>query len=621
MDADQKLQWLLDEGLLFDFELKHEVFRLLEVALAGGGPKVRADLLIRTLQGPPRHDRESTDEDNVAENEELKSKRLAYSIFDHLTWYTKVAPDWVEPGVELEKIRAEHPNFRVSDHPEFTHFMSSGTWGEKLPKSTDEMIEFINNDGANAALEWLLQLDFTERNFDEPDWDSALTLIRNVAGSAPSLGIQLWDSAALSASEPGRAQIQAALMSGWSSSDSPLDWDEVFDRIPSLVTESGNEREIADLLLALFKKGGAAIDVEMVSTARRVADQLWTLHASTFTHHETEDWAMLGLNSWPGTLARFWISEISWTWNQDETAWSGLLPVENNALRNMLTDGSAGARDAAIPMLGSDLYFLFAADSSFVVTELFPLFAAERGAVAQQIWQGYLYRPRVSNRMLELGFIDIIQRGRNLASAEGRHGLADQYFGLVAGICSFTDIDSERRTELVDDVILQGGPAQASTLVRHLARQMSTAKDQEAAGELWDSWIGAFCSNRMAGIPSEPDQDELAAWGEAALAAGTAIPRAIEIVLQRPAPIEDPPSLRAINDDLARLYPEPLLRYVEHVLAVPALPNMLTLHYVREAIRSLARATDVASAEPSIRRVVDAGFPAASGWLDSLEAP
>src|SRR5690606_40682667 len=83
------------------------------------------------------------------------------------------------------------------------------------------------------------------------------------------------------------------------------------------------------------------------------------------------DGLMLALNSWPGELATYWLTEIDRRWRSDRDGWGGLNADEAAALRTLLALPNLAA--ATAPAMARELFFLFAADAAFDRHSLFPL--------------------------------------------------------------------------------------------------------------------------------------------------------------------------------------------------------------------------------------------------------
>ncbi len=614
MTPDEKIRWLIEHDLIFDQESRHEVFQVLRLALPTSTPKARALLLERTMAGPKF---DETDD----EQEKTRLAQLAeYTIYNALNWFIDIAPSWADAVEAQAQIQGENPKFKPRDRPDFTHYSWSGDARVKPPKSTEEMIEYITKEGADTSLGWLLGLDYSEQRVEGRDWDGALSLIRDVATSAPGLGVELLDANALIDEGERRTGITASILSGWAAATSALPWTEILARVDTLAEGGDFLRELSDLFVALSRDEQSGVAPSDLGHARQAAATMWTKHSRAYTHNDTDDWMMLGLNTWPGNLARFWTFEISRSWRVAGDGWAGLDREERAAVSRMvMTKLSAGDGPRAI--FGSELYFLFGADSDFTVRTLFPLFAATSGSATAQVWQGYLHHPRVNNRMLELGFLELVRGGRSTALSLEAHNLADQYFLLVASICSYCDISDDERTALLNELVLDGGEDQTVHFVQALVQLLSQAENDQAAGQLWDAWIAAFYRKRVDGRPREPTAKELSAWADLVLVTGPGLPEAVNIMLRRPVSLGNRMGLMRLDDTKAAEFPQQLVRYLQHRVDGTSSIDIFAQHYVQSAVQSLARAAGKAALAPVVDKLANLGAGYASQWLDDVDQP
>ena len=170
---DEKIAWLLERSALYQYEVKHEAYQLLAKAVNGASEEeCRHRLLEAVYLGPslkddlPNHDRHT-----------------AYVVYNLLVWLSRCAPSWLEVASALDSVQQANPSFAPREAPDFDTWMTVGIWGGTPPMEPEEFIRSFEQDPAAALDKRLLTRDYTEREFDQPEWRDALGLIRRVAAA------------------------------------------------------------------------------------------------------------------------------------------------------------------------------------------------------------------------------------------------------------------------------------------------------------------------------------------------------------------------------------------------------------------------------------------------------
>jgi hypothetical protein len=419
----------------------------------------------------------------------------------------------------------------------------------------------IRDKGADGAVRWLLDQDYSERNFGDPTWDDALGLLRSVAESEPAIALDLWSSPAL-AEDDRQVAMGCALTDGWSKADLSDVALQVIGVVASLASVGDAARPVSDFLLAQVDKQANNVGSEVSGRLRATAQHLWKSHSTSFTHDEDFNAVSLSLNSWPGRLAAYWVREIGRRWKSDPDHWAGLSDHERDALLSLL-QVSGPALDATRPALAGEVFFLFAADPDFTVKYIFPMFSV--AGLGRQSWEPYLYHPRWNNRFLERGFLGLIVQALSRIDEVSDNALSAQYWGLLASVLMYSDIAADKRVEILDELVLaQSG----QHLVRFIDHLYYLLKDQDAAETVqsWDTWIGSYVRRRFDGQPSRPNPEELEAWADLVLLFGDRIPAGVDIVLTQG--IGFRPSFRwdELSGTTVLAQAEPLALYLIHRL-------------------------------------------------------
>jgi len=511
---DDKVIWLLDRQLLYESRLKHEVYRVLQSAVADTSDELRATLLQLALAGP------ELDEDYPHREWHIVDRTL-----NLLVWLQRCAPSWHEAVDALAALQSANPDLIIDKHPDADGWVTSGMIGGVLPMEQDDFIEAFDRD-ADTALENLLNRDYSDHNFGRPIWQDALTLISQVAESRPDIGDSLWALADRRLGEDRRtADIHNAVIKGWGHAE-PCLVVAMLPRVAGQTANADSAMTISSFLLSQVGKQANICDPSMATTMRQIARDLWHKQNPTYTHPNRVDLfsgVALWLNSWPGELAQYWLGEIDRRWTEDRDGWTGLDDKERDALTAILA-GPAPTLDATLPFLTSNLWYLYVADTDFTAEYILPLFNNQDTMTIA--WGGYLQEPRYDDRLLALGLLDgMVAAWDGLATLESEQF---RFYDFAVAVISFSDISPENRQTLLDRSILASDGAFAIGFAQAVVHVLQ--RDPSIGPNLWERWLRDHLAARLDGRPRTATSEELACWADVVPFLGTKTPEAIQLI-------------------------------------------------------------------------------------------
>lgn len=412
-----------------------------------------------------------------------------------LVWLTSSAPDWIEASGAFTALHAANPGYAPREHPDFDSWMTSGVWDGTLPAEPDDFAQAMAED-VDGAFDDLMNRDYSEREFGQPGWSDALALISRVAESHPQLGNEIWTLTKTRTDLDTKAEdLRQAIIEGWAKADLGDLTDAAIAQVATQLTNPESARSVSRFLLEQVRAHIDSDETPALAAMRVIALELWREQGHSFTHSEGVDpvsGAPLYLNSWPGELAGYWMSEVDRRWRKNRDDWSGLSKEERNALTELL-QGPPAALDATQPALASELFFLFAADPEFSSAHVLPLLREDE--TARLAWHPYLHHPRYNDKLLAAGLLEsaIAEWGR----LDVLGHLQNQFFRLVGSIVSFAGIPAEGRQALLDQSVLAADGKHAAAFaeaVVHLLRA-----DNVDGAEVWNRWLQNHLASRLRG--------------------------------------------------------------------------------------------------------------------------
>lgn len=599
-----KLDILLDGQHLFDRRVKHEVFRLLAAIAPTLNEQDRERLLVQVAEGPPP----------FGVDDETEATFHQRSIFDVAEWLSRHVENWQQLESAIAEIRSARPGIGVRTHPDFDHWFESGARGVELPFDVDQFIEHIENNGANHALHQLVERDYSEWNFDEATWEGALSLVRNVIAKRPDLGEILLPDIKLQKVER-KEDLISATIGGWS--DATLS-DELVPEVLQLIENLIDRAEYAHPISELCLSAVSEIDMrkpEVLEDLDALAARLWNTHAATFDEGRTDNWILLGLNTWPGFLAQYWINRIRLRWRAERDEWQGLSAREEAMISTMINTRMP-AGDAALAMFAKEAYFLFAADESYTVANLFPTFDVDLDNRAPHVWASYLHNPRANDAFLDAGFWRLLQAVSACISDFPGDRIDWQYWQMLASISINSNATAVDRDQLMHLLAAQRS-AQIVSFIYALADVLSEAEEREAE-QAWNSWIRLAVQRRSECPPGMQTLAEKSAWGDMALRMGSSMAEALRLCDRVPGPLGPETTFDRVPEQVLREDTNLLAEVVLRRIQVTPEADWHVSHQLNSLVPQLvANSVDTALLRAMAEASLTIGIHQAGSWVDT----
>lgn len=510
--SEQKMKWLLDRSPIYSTALKHEIFAVLASAVGGATSEARSQLFQVVLAGP-----------SYPENFPDRARHEAYSKYNMLVWLTAHANDWREAVDALSEIQDAYPDFGPREHPDFDIWTSGGGWSGTLPMTPEEFVQAVEVSAVNAV-DSLLDREYSHLTHGVPDWDDALSLVGQAVSLRQNVGIPLWHELDTRDDEDGRVDdVRRAIIGGWA--PSPDLGAAELEFVATQVQNAKSARSVSELLVAQARKHVDDAESFTTDKLRQIAHGLWRLHSGSFEYAAGTDPVSsvpLYLNSWPGEVAQYWLTEIDRRWRHDRDAWSGLNEEEWGALSDLL-NGPQPAWDASVPALAGQLFFLFSADSEFTSENLLPLFLND--STSRLMWVPYLYGFRYDDKLLAAGLLEGARLEWGRLDELGDTQLQHQFFSLVASVLSFAATTADARQSLLDPSVLADAGAHAPAFAEAVVRLLKIEGIDGA--EVWRRWLGDHVRARLDGLPRVASTEEIARWCDVVPYVGDEIPTAV----------------------------------------------------------------------------------------------
>jgi len=586
VDSTAKITWLHERGWLFDHQLRHEVFRLIETALPSTADDVADALVADVLVGPS-----DTSDDG-----------RAYTQFNVLTWITRHASTLQSAQDALAALHAAHPHFEAREHPDLLSTMKVGWVQPRPPMTSTHLHERITTNAGDAVAE-LCRYQNGGSSTDGPRWEDALAVLAETVRDHPADGF-----AALDACGGDDLDILKTVISGWSAGSTNAETAEtILEKLAVLEL-----RAVAEDVSHLLTDGGRTdtnpTEWHVFPAARRLAAGLWNLIGSEPPAADTPDWLGRAINHPAGQLAQFWVHAIAADWRAAGDTWTGLPPDTRVQLESMLAGKNLRTVMAEV-VFSSQVLFFFGADQDWCESHVLPLLDWTNPVRARRAWDGFLTWGRWSDQLLGTGLL-----GSYLAAAghlgEFREELRRQLCTHLAGVAVSSELDP-----------LSWMPAFTTTVdvdqrVEWM-RQVAWALEDlpaDAVENQWRRWMRQYWENRLGSVPIQLTGEEASAMASWVVYLRDSVTEGIALATAHPAGF--PPHsniLRALATEEVRRAPIEFARLIAHLLKGTR-PPFWDGHYLDEIVPSLRNEASPSDLTIIVEEAMRLGHPGAQRW-------
>lgn len=482
MTPDEKLNWIIEQGVIFDEILSKEVELVLKVAYSRAGNKVKELLLREISKGPADKD------------DKTRSKHMVHS---RLRLLKEIAPDCRQVDDTLQLFLSDNPDIeaRVSQK-------------EEIVKITPDQLLTLNvSDAIDQILE-KMNLSYEEPEFSEPtqileaavsknpDW--ALRLLVELGKREGTRKNILWKSAV-------RGLRNASLADDH--------WEQFLKIFLESLDSCNCYPQLAGLLEMKVYGKGAVVPYDVLPLAEELADHLWTLvdTGETDIDSSPENCLINAVDAVGGILTEFFLKAIARHKTEMGETWKELPKQSKERLRRILESKSNSGTWGRVILAGR-LNMLFSWDSHWTSQSIIPLFNQNIDETQSiQAWSAYLIWGSPKAEILPL----LLDHYLNLCKLVPSFGslLRTRYAEHLAVVAIFSSINPLEHGWL--NTFIQNSENEdrrnwAAYLIQCLA-----SLDEGTKITIWNAWLCQYWSDRIKGKPvaiSSEEVNEMVTW-------------------------------------------------------------------------------------------------------------
>ena len=592
VDETTKISWLRESGWLQKYQLRPEVFHLIEMALPNATRDVADDLVADITAG--------------AETE--TGRGLSdYAQLDILARIAEKAPGLLSAEEALGRLREEHPEFEIPARPDLSFSTEFRVVPRSPPMTATELHEKIADDPAAAVLE-IQGYEDAEPSHEGSTWTDAETVLIETIREHPQDGI-----AVLDANTDSSSKILSAVIRGWESAKVDVETATVILERLTRENMQGVVTEITRLLSEGGQGEGSPTEWYRSPAAQELATKVWNSLGGTTPETVDSGWLFRAINRPAGQLAQFWIEVVAGDWRDAGDAWTGLTQEHRTSLERLLSAGDDRSANAEV-ILASQVYFFFKADREWCTETILPLLSWEDPVRALRTWDGFLSWGRWDDGLLAAGldehYMGAIERIGSF-SEESRQRLLQH----LAGVAVYSETDPlpwiKKFTATVDAHI-------RTEWMEQVARTLDDLTS-EAVESQWQQWMHQYWTDRAASIPLVLTKEEASAIAAWVVYLTDSIEDGVNLAVASPANLDGNRTfLRSLKDAQLDQSPAQFARLLGHLLKDVGEPFWGCVELERIVLRTSAQASteDLTSI---VNEALRLGCAGAADWLPESE--
>lgn len=495
---------------LFTFDVKHEVFELVaHVAQTGNDDQIRR--VIRAI-----HENEFVPEPDDPDVE--RARRIhERQKYDRLDWISR----HTAAGGAVEAFAAaqsENPDMAPRPNPDHDSWLSGGVWGGMPPMELEEFLRLLENDHDQAMRQ--IVHEYPENDFSEPTWDDALQLIRAAVAARPDLGEAVLRWSKDWAGENVDA-IDTQVFRGWEASsfeDSGLPWGVILGELDTRSSVADGAESRVDLLARFAQLPLVEREPGWTELAHRSARTiLHDLQASFESPHD--DWSAILLNTWPGSLATYWLREAI-------THHRAGVPVDvaiEGTKAGLQAPGKVGLIFSWF--LASELLNYWLLDEALARTRVADVLLGHGPyslRLQEVAWDGFFHPSRYAPpAFVNDEFFHRLAQMRAWIGTLDERWSGEAFLAWMAAGLVHPEIHESTHDAMIDSYVLDGDTDGLRALLTKLARNLEYGPEGKPFE--WTPLLARAITRRVSGVPRRLGEAEAAAWSSLALHAGSRI--------------------------------------------------------------------------------------------------
>ncbi|SFJ54355.1 protein of unknown function [Paenibacillus sp. UNC496MF] len=546
---DGKIQWILDNELLYNSDLKHEVYQLIKHVYSQVTKKSKR-LFLKNIKYEFEKKRAAV--------EDSKKESIDYEEFNLYYWLTLSDENCRLARRAFINAKKNNKQFKVrGEYLDFTHWSSTGGFVPLISKVTvDEVLSKDPDDPSN--LNWLLTYKEKDNLFDKRE--GFLEVVSSAIATQSDWGWKLLRRL-VTPPKKWKTDLWKSIVNGLK--ETKLSNEEWFELSKMLLDHrylNTLHYEIAHLFDKATKSVGADFQPSIgiiIKIFSKIFNATQNSDIST-----VDDSYIQAINHPIGKLTEFFFFVYVEVFNDDKADKQNLNLIRQNVFSKLMNQNDEKSQIGQI-ILAHRLHIFLFVDEKWSKEKVIPLFDPTRDKeMAKKAWNGYAYGGRWNERILESLFqkLLLIIPFTNEMESE----IEESIYRLCSSILLFS-IDF--REPLLKHFITSGNEYQLTLLTKALKNNLQQL-DEQALLTAWQSWLGKYIKARLQNLPVRVSDDEILEIIECVPYVETVIDEFVNLVVtSRQVRLKNGHIIYQISHkELGKRHPRTMLIFLDYIL-------------------------------------------------------
>lgn len=483
IDTNQKLKWITKNNLLFDLELKHEVYQLIKLVYPNLDTRNKERFL----------DYIKTTFETKQNEDSINKESFRYEEFNLYFWLTLSDGNCELAHKYFNQAKENNMSFDVREYPDFTHWSSSGEFKSFTSSVND--INILSKDPNNDEdFEWLLTYQDNNDYFDNRD--AFINTVSFTIESNNNWGWKLLNKLCTS-SKYRDSDLWCAILKGYN---------QINLKEKELFTLSKAILDYCDLnkfrfFIANFYEHQTSIMEFNIQLSIDVIIQVFEKMISsmkTSNTINTEDIYTQAINHPIGKFTEFFLSLFIKGNNNKQIQDK----IKNNVFLKLLGRNNEHSIMGKL-ILTNRLHVLMNIDESWSIQNIIPLFDARIDKeLSKEVWNSYVYGGRWNERILKSLFPCL--KSILLYTNELKNATQKGIFQICSSILFYS---SEYNKPLIE-YFYELGIAQNFELMTFHISNILPQLEQPVVEKVWKDWLKDYITSRLDNIPVPMNETE-----------------------------------------------------------------------------------------------------------------